>query len=95
MAQPEEVIKITIDDVLPRLLERYISAENEKRSMINFIRESAKDHHDLSKEIPKYLRRRYGIYPNQMAPGLAWYLLDEYFKGNVTIKKDEVPQPES
>ena len=95
MADSEQIVKIALDDILPKLLERFVDAEHEKEAMKNFIRENAKEVFDLRVEVPKYLRKRYGINPDQMAPGLAWYLLDEYFKGNITIKKDEEILPKS
>jgi DNA-binding ferritin-like protein (Dps family) len=75
------------------VINRYIEAEHEFRSMNAFIRENAKDFHDASKEIPKYLRKRYGLSYEWRRVGLAWYLLDEYFKGNITIKEDVQPEP--
>ena len=88
MAEPEQTIQITIDDVLPKLFARYIDAEKELADMWNFIRENCKDYQDVNIDPPKHIRKRYGLYPNTRHPGLAWYLLDEYFKGNITIKKD-------
>lgn len=93
MAQPEEVIKLELPQILRDVMADFIDSEYERRSMINFIRENLKDVHDLHKDIPKHIKKRYGIYPNRNHPGLAWYLLDEYFKGNVTIKSDVQPKP--
>lgn len=75
------------------VIDRYTHAEHEWRSMCNFIREQSKNCGDMTYEPPKYLRKRYGLFDAQYRfIGLAWYLLDEYFKGNVTIKKDVEPK---
>lgn len=93
MPQSNEVIKFKIPELIRETLSDFIDAEYERRSMINFIRENSKDAQDVHIGIPKHIKKRYGIYPNRMHPGLAWYLLDEYFKGNITIKKDAQPEP--
>lgn len=93
MSKQEEVIKFELPKVLKDVMSDFIDAEYERRSMINFIRENAKDSHHIRMDVPKHIRKRYGIYPNRFAPGLAWYLLDEYFKGNITIKTDAQPEP--
>lgn len=93
MSQPEEVIKFEVPKLIREMLADFVDSEYERRSMINFIRENSKDVHDIGMAVPKHIRKRYGIYPNRMSPGLAWYLLDEYFKGNITIKKDAQPKP--
>lgn len=72
------------------VIERYTNAEHEWRSMGAFIRENRATCNDMSMEAPKYLRIRYSLSYEWRHMGLAWYLLDEYFKGNITIKKDEV-----
>lgn len=80
-----------------RVIERYTNAEHEWSSMLNFINEKVRDSkaatcQQLNMEPPKYLRIRYGLSMEWRTVGLAWYLLDEYFKGNITIKKDVQPE---
>ena len=75
------------------VIERYTNAEHEWRSMGAFIRENSKDCNDLNIKAPKYLRKRFSFSYEWGHIGLAWYLLDEYFKGNITIKKDAQPEP--
>lgn len=75
------------------VIERYTNAEHEWSAMLNFIRENAASCELRNCDPPKYLRIRYGLSYEWRSVGLAWYLLDEYFKGNLTIKKDEI-QPE-
>lgn len=72
-----------------RVIERYTNAEHEWSSMLSFIRENSRDCTVPYREPPKYLRIRYGLSQEWAQVGLAWYLLDEYFKGNVTIKKSD------
>lgn len=84
MAEPKEIVTFNVKELFHDLMD----SEYERRSMINFIRENTKNMNDRGKEIPKYIRKRYGIYPDRMSPGLAWYLLDQYFKGNIIIKED-------
>lgn len=72
-----------------RVIERYTNAEHEWSSMLSFIRENASDCMDRRNEAPKCLRIRYSLSQEWAQIGLAWYLLDEYFKGNVTIKKSD------
>lgn len=74
------------------VIERYTSAEHEWSSMLSFIRENSKDCDVRHKEVPKYLHVRYGLSYEWRNVGLAWFLLDEYFKGNITIKNDVVPE---
>lgn len=76
-------------------LSYYADCEAELTGMRRYISEGIKFEEgscsDIRRMPSKRLRIRYGI--SQHSPGLAWYLLEEYFKGNITIKKDEV-QPE-
>lgn len=83
MSSKERVFKIS-----DKIIDRYTNAEHEWRSMLAFIRENHKDCSELSKEVPKYLIKRYSLSYEYRQVGLAWYLLDEYFKGNITIKED-------
>lgn len=90
--KPEEVEKIKFE--FPKsVIERYTNAEHEWSSMLNFIRENGKGCYLRNQEAPKYLRMRYGLSQEWRSVGLAWYLLDEFFKGNVTIKDDAQPKP--
>jgi hypothetical protein len=89
---PEEIEIEKIKFEFPKsVIERYTNAEHEWRSMGAFIREHRKDCNDLSMEAPKYLRIRYSLSYEWRHMGLAWYLLDEYFKGNITIKENVQP----
>lgn len=92
--EPEELEVEKIKFEFPKsVIERYTNAEHEWRSMAGFIREHSKDCSELSKETPKYLRIRYSLSYEWRHMGLAWYLLDEFFKGNITIKDDAQPKP--
>lgn len=94
---PELIDSISIEKIkfeFPKsVIDRYVHAEHEWNSMNNFIREQSKNLEYARIDPPKYLRKRYGLFEVQFRfIGLAWYLLDEYFKGNVTIKKDVEPK---
>lgn len=77
-------------------LSHYADCESEITAMKAYIREqiSYSEHascSDLSEYPSRKIRMRYWLRTNCV--GLAWYLLEQYFKGNITIKKDEL-QPE-
>lgn len=93
--EPQEIELEKIKFEFPKsVIERYTNAEHEWRCMSNFIREHSKDCRDISLDPPKYLRKRYGLFSGEYRfMGLAWYLLDEYFKGNITIKKHVQSEP--
>lgn len=93
--------EVKIEDIkfeFPKsVIERYTHAEHEWSSMLSFIREKVRESkdfscNDMSMEAPKYIRIRYSLSMEWRPVGLAWYLLDEYFKGNITIKKDAQPE---
>lgn len=93
MEQPEiDIDKIKFE--FPKsVIDRYTHAEHEWSSMLSFIREKVRESkdfscHEMNMEPPKYLRIRYSLSQEFRQVGLAWYLLDEYFKGNITIKSD-------
>lgn len=90
MAQQPEIDIAKIQFEFPKsVIERYTNAEHEWRSMLSFIRENSKNCGELHAETPKLIRIRYGLSQEWRQVGLAWYLLDEYFKGNVIITKSE------
>jgi hypothetical protein len=74
------------------VIERYTNAEHEWSSMLAFIRENAASCDIRHREAPKYLRIRYGLSYEWKQVGIAWYLLDQYFKGNITINEDAQPK---
>lgn len=93
MAQQPEIDIAKIQFEFPKsVIERYINAEHEWASMLNFIRENDKGCHIRNIQPPKYIRIRYGLSYEWRSIGIAWYLLDEYFKGNITIKEDAQPK---
>lgn len=74
----------------------YTDADHEIRSMHQFIREQNRFTDYGSCDLfrlgaSKQVRFRYGL--NQFHVGMAWYLLEQYFKGNITIKDDALPKP--
>lgn len=90
---PEEIEIEKIKFEFPkRVIDRYTNAEREWTSMLNFIREKSMSCNERHMEAPKYLRFRYGLSVEFIHVGLAWYLLDEYFKGNITIKENVQPK---
>lgn len=92
--ESEQTVKITIDDILPKILDRYIEAEKEITDMHNFQRESMLtcdcNIKNTFQMIPsKALVRRYGLNVyNNRGRGFVWWLMEEYFKGNLILKKD-------
>lgn len=72
------------------VIERYTNAEHEWSSMLNFIRENCHNCDERFMDPPKYLRIRYGLSYEWRTVGLAWFLLDEYFKGNIQIKNEAI-----
>jgi hypothetical protein len=74
------------------VIERYTNAEHEWRSMLAFIRENSNDCSIKHTRVPDNLRIRYSLSQEWAQVGLAWYLLDEYFKGNITIKENVQPE---
>lgn len=75
-------------------LSYYADCESELTSMKRYISEGAKFESGSCSDYrimpSKRIRIRYGI--NELSPGLAWYLLEQYFKGNITIKEDVQPK---
>lgn len=66
----------------------YIWAEREHNAMRGYIRENQSCGDMRMMASGKILKRRYGLDPS-LVNGLAWYLLEQYFKGNIIIKNDE------
>lgn len=92
--EPQEIEIEKIKFEFPKsVIDRYTNAEHEWASMLNFIREKGAACDIRYMEAPKYIRKRYGLSSEWRGVGIAWYLLDEYFKGNITIKKDVQPEP--
>jgi hypothetical protein len=90
---PEEIEIEKIKFEFPKsVIDRYINAEHEWRSMLAFIRENSTDCSVRHKQAPNNLKDRYSLSNEYRQVGLAWYLLDEYFKGNITIKEDAQPE---
>lgn len=66
---------------------RFYESDRERLSMMGYIREHS-DCSDFQKIPSKKILRRYLInYESNTT--LAWYLLEQYFNGNITIKDDE------
>lgn len=94
MAEQPEIDIAQIKFEFPKsVIERYTNAEHEWSSMLNFIRENARSCDIRHRQAPKELRIRYGLSYEWRDVGLAWYLLDQYFKGNITIKEDVQSEP--
>jgi hypothetical protein len=73
-------------------LSHYTDCEAEITAMKSYIREQiAYSEHGSCSDLREYpsrqIRLRYFL--NINCVGLAWHLLEQYFKGNITIKKDE------
>lgn len=70
------------------ILNRYIMCEREHNAMHGYIWENSGC--DAFNKMPskKLLVKRYGLsYEN--SNNLAWYLLEQYFKGNIEIKDEK------
>lgn len=61
-------------------------AEREVMAMGSFIQENS-DCGDMNKIASDKIRHRYNLREIPIL-GLAWYLLEQYFKGNITIKEE-------
>lgn len=77
-------------------LSHYADCEAEVAAIKNYMREQNRtsEHWECSllrAEASKDIRFRYGLKPNHL--GFVWYLLDQFYKGNITIKKDAQPKP--
>jgi hypothetical protein len=69
------------------IFQHYIEADREQRALRGYIWENS-DCSDYRKmPSKKIFWKRYGLRPENIN-GLAWYLLEQYFKGNITIKED-------
>lgn len=69
----------------------FIYARHEQTSMRGYIRELS-ECGDYNKFPSKKIMRRYFLNLGE-CNALAWYLLEQYFKGNITIKNDDEPFP--
>lgn len=91
MAEPEQEVKITIDDVLPKLLDRYISAEKEIKDMYNFQREAILTAPCDLKRCDLYpskaIVKRYNLDTHNYSTMTVWWLMEQYFKGNLILKE--------
>jgi hypothetical protein len=70
------------------MIKRFFQIWWEYRALSGFIRENAPCGSMLEPQ-PKHLSQRYMMYPrNQSTIGLAWSVLDRYFKGELVDKNE-------
>lgn len=73
-------------------LTMYTEAYHEQRAMRGFIFEVTRNNcEDLSRLPSKRLLKRHSIY-GYNCNGLAWYLLEKYSEGKITIHDDAQPK---
>lgn len=72
---------------LDSFLSRMKEDSEELQNMINYCRGNSCMYNPSA--VPsKTLMRSHGVYQDRMT-GFIWWVLEQYFKGNITIRKDE------
>jgi hypothetical protein len=68
----------------------YRDAEKQVGDMHSYVYENWKDKHmcDPQPFPSRHLMRRYSMSYNRGMQPFTWYLLEQYFKGNIIIKED-------